>query len=314
VRFLADDTRSPMIVGPSGRNGVPTSSPDRSLLNRTRREAAPLVMTFDDPQRVVRLQIGHAGFTQFRREGVRAVLRAYDQRNLPMGILMHDLHAGVTGVRDQMTAVAIFPDELIKRVELSFEVGIEAAPVGNERERRELIDEPVLIDNLEICGRLDETGLKPYLPPPPKFGDVRIALAIESEAVHETGFSAGGNPIIVHAPFTGLPIKVDGTTHNTNASITRPEGTTLTISTPDTHSGWQFLYWRHSSGVSFGNGLSAIPLTLLKDGTLTAVYRGRRISREPDDSNGTREPPANQSCECCCKCCDAKERAPHELR
>jgi hypothetical protein len=297
VRFLADDLRKPVIVAPSGRNGVATGSPDRSLLNSTTSGApAPLVMTFGEPQRVVRLQVGHAGFTQLPGERARAMLRAWDQRGLPMGMIVRDLIQSNPGVTNVMTAVAVFPDELILRVELSFETLLERTGFG----KPVLVNEPVLMDNLDVCGRLDETGLVPYIPPVPKFGDLRVSLAIESEAVHETGMTPSGNPILVHMPFTGLPVQVNGASNTTAASLTRPEGTMLSVSAPTTFSGWRFLYWRHSSGVSFGNGVTSVPITMLKDGKLTAVYQGRRTSREPQDQ---RPDPAPGDCACCvCKC------------
>ena len=299
VRFLVDEQRRPVIVGPSGRNGVATASQDRSLLNSTGGAPAPLVLTFDDPQRVVRLQIGRAGFTQLPRERARAVLRAYDQNDLPMGMIVRDISQSSVGVTNAITAAAIFPDELIRRIELSFETMLERTGFGAPT----LVDEPVLIDNLEVCARLDESGLKPYLPAPPKFGDIRVSLDINSEAVHQTGVSPSGNPIRVHTAFTGLPVQVNGATSATAASLTRPEGTTLNISAPAAFSGFTFLYWRHSSGVSFSNGVTTIPITLLSDGKLTAVYQGRRVS--PDDRDSTREPRDSKDRQCCvhkCKC------------
>ncbi|MGH8167776.1 MAG: hypothetical protein ACREQ1_11080 [Woeseiaceae bacterium] len=38
----------------------------------------------------------------------------------------------------------------------------------------------------------------------------------------------------------------------------------------------------YGSRVSFGNGITEIPLTLLRDGTLTAVYLGRGCTRGCD--------------------------------
>jgi hypothetical protein len=304
VRILADNMRKPVIVGPSGRNGVATASPDHSLLNATGGGApAPLVMMFGEPQRVVRLQLGHAGFTQLPHERVRAVLRAFDERGLPMGMIVRDLTQTNTGVTNVMTAVAVFPDELILRVELSLETTLERTGFDQPK----LVEEPVLIDNLDICGRLDETGLKPFIPPTPKFGDLKVSLAIDSEAIHETGaVTPTGKPVVVRTPFTGLPVKINGATNTTAISQIKPEGTTLNISAPATYSGWKFLYWRHSSGVSFGNGATAIPVTLLKDATVTAVYEGRRTSRPLENSDPSREP---DDCECCCKCgCEATPR------
>jgi hypothetical protein len=112
---LADELRAPTIVGPAGRNGVPTASPRRSLLNAPRVDIpTPLVMTFDPPQHGIQLQLGQAGLTNAPRERVHAVLRAFDQDDLPMGVIVRDLPAPSVGVAELLTAVAIFPDQLTR--------------------------------------------------------------------------------------------------------------------------------------------------------------------------------------------------------
>jgi hypothetical protein len=290
VQLLADAVRAPTIVGPGGRNNVPTSSTGQSLLNRPRVDvASPLSMTFGEPQRVVRFSYGQAGLTNSPRDRTTAVLRAWDQNDLPMGILVRRLPPASSGVTEPMTIVSVYPDELIRRVELSFETtvatGAAAIPVP--------IAEPVLIDDLNVCERLDETGLKPFLPPQPKFGERSIALKIASEAVHQTStLDASGKPQLLRAAFTGLPVTLNGAAGSkTDSTITHPEGTVVKVAAPATFSGWKFLYWRHSSGVSFGNGNTVVPVTLLKDGELTAVYEGRRPERpaEPVDEDQARE-------------------------
>lgn len=308
VHILSDGLRKPVIVGPSGRNGVVTASPDRSLLNGTTiGTPAPLVMTFGEPQRAVRLRVGHAGFTRLPRERARAVLRAFDVRGLPMGMIVRDIAQSQTGVNQFITAVAVLPHQLIQRVELSFATDLESTGFKDPK----LVDEPVLIDDLEICERLDETGLKPFIPPSPKFGDFKVSLTVQSEAVHQTGaMTPEGKPVTVRMPFTGLPVKINGANSNTGTSLTRPEGTKLNISAPAIHSGWKFLHWRHSSGVSFSNGMTAIPLTLLRDGTLTAVYEGHR-ARQPIESSDPVPHPAD--CECCCKCPGEREPQPRDV-
>jgi hypothetical protein len=300
VTFLADDARRPVIVDKSRRNGTPTSSPDHSLFNEARRGPAPLVMTFGEPQRAVRLSVGHAGITRLPRERMQVVLRAFDTNELPMGLLVHELTQSSTGVRESMLAVAVFPDELIKRIEVTFETDLEQVGFGKPK----LIDEPVLIDDLEFCERLDETGLKPWLPPQPKFGDLKVTLNVESEAVHQTGTTPEGLPVTTRSAFAGLPVTIDGGAYKTGASISRKEGSKVNVSAPATYSGWTFKYWKHSKGVSLSNGVTSVPLTLLQDGTLTAVYEGRRMPRDPGG-----RPPPNRGNDCeCCKCCEGERK------
>jgi hypothetical protein len=76
-----------------------------------------------------------------------------------------------------------------------------------------------------------------------------------------------------------LPIKVDGASFTTSLAISRPEGTIVNLSAPAISGFSQFLYWRYGDNVSLGNSLRDIPLTLLKNGKVTAVYLGRRMER-----------------------------------
>lgn len=293
VVFLADGMRSPTVSGPSDRNNVPTSSPNRSLINRPRANAiTPLVFSFADPQRVVSLRFGQAGLTNSQRERVRVVLSAFDQDDLPMGTITKELPLPAVGITQLLTVAAIFPDELIQRVELRYEVGFVTGP----KQINAPIAEPVQIDDLVFCGRLDDTGVKPSFPPPPKFGDMPVRLRIESEALFELpGSGEPGNTVTVRYPFTGLAVNVDGAAFTTDATVPRKEGATVKLKAPATSGVGKFLYWRYDNGVSFGKGVTDIPLTLLRDGTMTAVYLGRRYTprgqeRPPDDRRPEREP------------------------
>ena len=66
----------------------------------------------------------------------------------------------------------------------------------------------------------------------------------------------------------------------------RPRYAARTLGSPPMSAGGRFLYWRHSSGASLGSGNAKIDYTMLRDGTMTAVYEGRRLGsrpREPRD-------------------------------
>jgi hypothetical protein len=289
VVFLADGMRSPTVSGPADRNHVPTASPSNSLINRPRANAiTPLVFTFADPQRVVSLRFGQAGLTNSQRERVRVALSAFDQDGLPMGTLFKDLPLPAAGITELLTAAAIFPDELIRRVELRYEVGLVTGPKGVNPP----IAEPVQIDDLVFCGRLDDTGIKPSYPPPPKFGDLPVRLRVQSEALFEVpGSGEPGNTVTVRYPFTGLTVGVDGATFTTDTTVPRKEGQTVKLKAPPTSGVGKFLYWRYDNGVSFGKGVTDIPLTLLRDGTITAVYLGRRYRPRGEEPPAPDRPP-----------------------
>jgi hypothetical protein len=195
-----------------------------------------------------------------------------------MGRIVKPLPPPASGITVQVTAAAVFPDQLIHRVEVRYEVGyfttskLVYAPYA----------EPVQIDDLYFCGKLDDRDAKPSFPPTLKWGDLPAELQIKSEALMEVaGTGEPGNTTTIPWTFTGLPVSVDGASLTTNAKVVRAEGTALKIEAPLTSSVGPFLYWRYGSGISFGKGINVIPLTLLRNGLLTAVYEGRRYERPP---------------------------------
>jgi hypothetical protein len=283
VTFLADGLRTPRIAGPGERNGVPTASPEQSLLNEPRGGAVvPLAFTFGELQRVVHLSFGQAGLASAQREGVRAVIAAFDQDDLPMGRIVKPLPLPTTGITEPVTIAAVYPDQLIRRMEIRYEIahatdpGPALAPLA----------EPVEIDDLVFCPKLDDSDIHPLVPAPPKFGDLPVTIDVRSEALMEvpgTG-SEPGNTATIALAVTGLGVSVDGAAFTTDTSVTRPEGTTVKLVAQPTSSTGPFLYWRYDDGISFGRGVNAISVAMLRKATLTAVYQGRRHDRpqEPD--------------------------------
>lgn len=288
IEFLGDAVRTPTIAAPGDRNNVPTASPAQSLINLPRGGAiSPLVFSFGRPQRILSLRFGQAGLTHGPAERTRLVLEAFDQNDLSMGIIAKPLPPPSQGITGMVTVAAVFPDQLIHRVEIHYEFGL----AGSQTRKNPPIAEPVQIDDLVFCEQLDESVIKPSFPPPPKWGDLPVNLRVTSEALLSVpGNGEPGNTTTVHSPFTGLPFKVDGAAATTDMVLTRPEGTTLKLKAPETSSVGPFLYWRYESGVSFGRGVTEIPLTLLRDGILTAVYRGRNCSQRCEGMDENERP------------------------
>ncbi|MDQ7029820.1 MAG: right-handed parallel beta-helix repeat-containing protein [Ardenticatenia bacterium] len=73
-----------------------------------------------------------------------------------------------------------------------------------------------------------------------------------------------------------MSITVDGTTRATTFSLTRYEGDGVTLTAPETFdtAGGRltFRHWMLDDRILFPTGVNALPFTLLRDGTLTAVY------------------------------------------
>jgi hypothetical protein len=197
-------------------------------------------------------------------------------------------------VTTPLTAAAIFPDQLIARIELRYEAPFQTGATTIWLATAE----PQQIDDLVLCDRLDTSDVTPTFPPPPKFGDLPVTLRIESVLLVPGGPADGetGHTTITEQPVTGVPVTVDGTAGTTSLVITRPEGHALTVTAPPgLGATTKFLHWRLDKTIQFGEGLQNVGFTLLRPGTLTAVFVRRKDERHPAD----RETP----CECLERCC-----------
>ncbi len=303
--FLQDASRTPLVIDGAGRSGAPTASPENSLLNRPeRKEPAPLVVSFDPPQRAVALSVGRIA-TEFQ---ARAVLQAFDTTGLSMGQVTVPLPAASSGVTTPMDAIAIFPDQLIGRIEIRYETGVAtgAAMIWAP------LPEAQAIDNLVLCDRLDTSDVTPTFPPPPKFGDLPVSLHVNAVLLAPSGAGDAepGHFKLVEVPTTGVPVTVDGSAGMTDLVVTRNEGQVVKVAAPPSlGSATSFRHWRLDKTIQFGDGVKDISLTLLRPGVLTAVYE-RASDRKPP-------PRRDPACECLEKCCkDAepqrdRKRGPH---
>ena len=274
---LAAD-RDEVTFGPAERNNRPTRSGDFSLASMGNdRQPASLIVNFPTPVRTFAVFYGQAGLTSSPREQVEAVFAAFDQDGLPMGEIRKPLPPPSVGIRQYFAAITVWPDEVISRLELRYEFRNATTSYP--------IPEPVEIDDLTVCAQPDQTTTNP-LPPPAvisSYGDTQIRLSITSLNLVTLPAPAGdplhnGNMSI---SFIGLPVKVGTMTTITNGSVVAAEGSVLTLTAPKTFAGGEFRYWQHSSGASFGTGQNTIPLTLLANGTITAVYANADVGRPP---------------------------------
>lgn len=254
AHFLKDDRRKPMIVGPAGRSGLPTQSPAQSLANNHVSDPVPLVIEFDSPQRFVGLYLGRVTGVPINN----ATLTAYDVKGNPMGRVSRVPPAGITGF---LGVGAIFPDQLIAKIELSY--------LGSP--------EPVHIDDLILCQTAIDTT-PPDFPPPPSFGDLSITVNVEAKGVSEGGDADGepGHHLFEEFPLIGVPITADGVVNMTDFSLNKNEGDHVTLVAPptfDTAGGsLTFDHWELDGHIFFTERTHEIAPTFLRDATLTAVY------------------------------------------
>jgi hypothetical protein len=294
--FLRDAQRTPLIVDGKGRNGAPTASPQHSLLNRPEKGGpASLVVAFDPPQRALSLFVGRLA-SEFQ---ARAVLQAFDTTGLNMGQVTTTLPAPGKGVTTPIDAIAIFPDQLIARIEVRYErpIAMAATTVWAP------LPEAQLVDSLTLCDRIDTSDIKPTFPPPPKFGDLPVTLRVDAVMLVPSGAGDAepGHTTLVETPITGVQVTVDGATATTDLLVTRNEGQVVKIVAPAAlGAATSFVHWRLDKTIQFGDGLQDLALTLLRPGTLTAVF----------ERTGERPPPSGRdpACECLEKCCPPAER------
>jgi hypothetical protein len=293
--FLLDGARTPVTVDASGRGGAPTASPENSLVNRpTAGQVAPLVVRLSPPQRVLALSVGRTTTGQPTDAlPARAVLQAFDPDDLSMGEVTVALPPASSGVTTPLTAAAIFPDQLVTRIEVRYETPFQTGPATLWVPTTE----PQQIDDLVLCERVDTSDIKPTFPPPPKFGDTPVSLRVNAVLLVPGGPGDGepGHTKLTETPVTGIPVTIDGAPATTDLVITRQEGHALKVTAPPgLGASTKFLHWRLDKTTQFGDGLQNVGFTLLRPGTLTAVFARTKDEREP-----TPETP----CECLERCC-----------
>jgi len=295
VTFLEDDLRKP--IANDDRGGAPTVSPKNSLRNELKDEAlktnaaVPLVIEFETPQRQVTLYTGRPK-TNSHTKATRVVLQAFDTAGLNMGEITKPLanaEAG-EGIREFFGAAAIRQDQLIKRIELRYESL--HAPSGLWG----FLREPQEIDKLSTCQSLASADKQPGKPTPRKFGDAKVELKVNAVMLTQ------GSPVdneeghyqLVKREFE-VPVIHDGSAEATDFAITKPEGSRINLTAQPSAGGGRFRNWQLDDRISFGTNQTDLTLTLLRPGTLTAVYI---------DEKAVHDRPREKDCGChddrCC--------------
>jgi hypothetical protein len=273
VYFLADGIRQPTVADPAQRFGLPTSSQPHSLVNApappATSQGVPLVMTFDPPVRVVSLRLGRV--TEGDPSNDVAVLTAYDADGFPMGSVQRAIPDYNQGVTAHLAMGAIFPQLLISRVELNYEL-LTANPL-----------EPEHIDDLIICRNL--VPRDPGFPDGPDFGEQLVDVEVTAEVRYPVDT---GDPLQPRAwegaalddqPIQWERLDAGGDdTESTPFSLTLHEGERLqlTAQAGGFHPEWgplTFLYWREGGNVYFSREQLEIAARVLRPSSFTAVYR-----------------------------------------
>jgi hypothetical protein len=288
AKFFSDAHRRPIIYDPTRRGGAPTSSGKNSLTNQIK-EPVPLAIQFGSLQRTVSFFLGR-GVSSLPVSGqrTRAVLKAFDGDGLNMGEITVPLPAPAQGVTQFMSAAAVYPDQLISRIELRYESG----PSNGVASAWTSVAEPQQIDDLTLCETVTGSGVTPPVEKPPVFGDLPVHLAVDAVVLRSGTSSVGeaGHVPLNEQALVALPITLDGVGQTTDLVLTEKEGRKIRLGAPSTFGGAEFQYWRLDKLISFGAANREIDLTLLRDGHLTAVYVDRRQSQRP-----SKQPP---SCLC----------------
>jgi len=310
--FLNDELRTPKIIGPDDRGGTPTSSPKMSLRNEFAKagQPAPLVVDFDPPQRQVSF---YTGRTMASERAARVVLQAFDVNGLNMGVVTTPLPSEREGVTKFLGAAAIFPDQLIKRFEIRYETLLRPSLTAPSPTQWVILDEPQQIDDLTLCQDFKPSERPPVLPPQPKFGDLKVDLLVKAVMLVEGagGDTEAGHRRLVERPLAA-PVVYDDSSGTTDLTITKSEGTRVNLSAPLSVGGGHFLHWQFDGSVSFGDGQRDVALTLLRPGTVTAVYLNDK-SKEPRHEPRCKclemgeEPRHEPRCDCLEKCCESDE-------
>ena len=261
VATFSTTVGDPTIVDSSFRAGFPTQSPDQSLVNLPAGGStpAPLVISFDEPQRMVGLYLG-------RREpgdpaADFAVLTAYDVDGKIIGTVQSPLPNFTSGITTFLGTGAIFPDRLIAQISL---VNAGGATF-----------EPAHIDSLVMCQEKKEDATPVFLSPP-TFGETPVQGRVSASVVTVGPPNSGHAEPLIHTPLTGVPVGIDSTVSLTGFSFSRFEGDQILLEAPAVFdmagTPLTFLHWIMDGKIIFPDNATAISLTLLKDSAFEAIY------------------------------------------
>ena len=258
VTIVKDNLRTPVIAGPIDRDNHPTQSLRHSLLIKPLTSApVPLILEFDSPQRFVGLHLGRV--TPGDPKDDYAILTAFDAAGNPLGQARREIPPYLDGITGFLGLAAFFPDELIAKVELSFEGGARY--------------EPVHVDDIVICERAKDKA--PAFRAPPKFGETPRLVKVRSEKVQWGDNVPAGEPghfQIVRLPQSGVLIKWDRNQDKVPFTLKKNEGSQLVLEAPAKAGNLNFSHWRLDQTVMFADGQRTIQINVLKNSTVTAVY------------------------------------------
>lgn len=270
VIFVEDAQRTPTAAGRTERQGRPTQSEKISIQNLPRDVglSVPMLIKFPQPQRAVALYLGWHKLGAQNQDAF-AVLKAFDPDGLPMGSVKRQLPPVDDGITGFLSIAAIFADQPIATLELSY-IGAAAF-------------EPVEIDDLLMCHKTTSGGAPVDMPKGPNFGDVNLPLGVQTllrDSIHGGDAEPGHSTSPHFQVMTGVPIDVDGVSISSTFQLFRPEGKTIQFVAPDVFShpsygNIEFLYWMADGHIFFPAKKQDLDLVHLRKIDLAAVYGSR---------------------------------------
>ncbi|OIO90775.1 MAG: hypothetical protein AUK03_12425 [Anaerolineae bacterium CG2_30_64_16] len=274
VTFVADGVRQPRVAGPDQRNGLPSQSPPNSLVNSPILPAnsggVPLEMVFNPPVRLVSLRLGRVTVGNPAKD--EAVLTAFDADGFSMGSVRRAIPDFNQGITTYLAMGAIFPQLLISRVELNYDLN----PISNPLE-------PEHIDDLIICR--DLVARQPTFPDASEFGEQTVRVDVAAEVRYPVATGNEQQPRRWEgAALSDVSIQWErpdvgeADSGETAFSLTPNEGEHLQLTAPAAgfHPQWgplTFIYWREGDNLYFSREEVEMASRVLRNTSFTAVYR-----------------------------------------
>jgi hypothetical protein len=262
---------APEVVGPPGRNGLPTQSPEHSMTNGPASGGVPMVIEFDPPQRFVGL---YRGITADLERPGTFFMEAYDAEDRPMGATTRPITTTAAGITEFVGLAAILNGHPIARVVLSDDIQV-----------------PIHVDDLVICEELTPADEQPDMPDEPVYGKQEVTIGVESAAIFRgepdpdpESADEDGTPYVplTELPIVDVSITVDGEVSQTAFTHTATEGSLVSLSAPKNFEmggiDFAFLMWREDDTTQYPMGQETIAYPMNRAATVIAVYLG-----EPDD-------------------------------
>jgi len=206
----------------------------------------------------------YTGSTEALTVGDTAILHPYDENGDLMGEIQIALPDPTSGITAFLGAGAVSPDRLIASVALQYGGGA--------------VGQAPHLDDLILCSEKSESSTAVIEPPGPLYGTLPVTLRMRAVLIEGEEFTDEGeaHEEFIATPMIGLTVNIDGVDTVTDYDVIKNEGQSTTLVATATSGTAVFVHWEftYDGGATLVHSSQEenFSLTMLRNGTLTAVY------------------------------------------